>query len=130
MQAERKKAAPKKRPKARAKAKAKRLKYKGRQAFWGTYLCTTMHCPYDHHAHVPTQTWPRTRRMQVCMPSSYWHCAEGIGDFVGVIGKPAKWRYKKKQMQGHSIKFADGWEKIPFADFIPHIVEMEAVEAA
>lgn len=59
---------------------------------------------------------------QVSMPATYWHLPEEHSAFTGVVGKFAKWKYKGKTQEGYEIKFEDCTEKLPMADFVPHLM--------
>ena len=59
---------------------------------------------------------------QVSVPATYWHMPEEHSAFVGVVGKYTKWKCKGEQKEGHEIRFEDGVEKLPLADFVPYLV--------
>ena len=60
---------------------------------------------------------------QVSMPAAYWHIMDDdTEDFVGKILKPAAWKCHGKEIKGYEIRFVDGIELVPTADFLEHVM--------
>ena len=58
---------------------------------------------------------------QVSMPGAYWHL-DNHDDFVGKIIKAAQWPYHGQQVSGYEVRFSDGIELIPTADFADYVL--------
>ena len=55
------------------------------------------------------------------MPGAYWHL-DNYDDFVGKIIKAAQWPYHGQQVSGYEVRFSDGIELIPTADFAGYVL--------
>ena len=60
---------------------------------------------------------------QVSMPAAYWHIMDDDeGGFVGKILKAATWKCHGKKLEGYEIRFIDGIQLVPTADFLEHVI--------
>ena len=57
---------------------------------------------------------------QVIVPSSYWMMDKDC-EYIGTIGKKARWPYRKSMLEGYEVRFVDGVEIFPTASVLEYL---------